>query len=268
MEYSIRLQNCGYDKQLPESHRHGPIISNMFQMQFCTTGRGTFLADGKAYSLTKGDCIVNYPGQTRTEIADSNHPWGLMWLSLSGPSAHTFFEILGVSKDNPVLSFREHEYVLESLLELVRLFAAPDKSNSFMLGEKLFHFFNECLRIHAPDQLGSAQNPYIARAKHYLEIHYTDAELTVQHLANHIGLNRSYLYEIFKKETGLSPQEYLARIRLKKAKEILCLPGATVTSVAISVGYEPSVFSKAFKKATGITPSAYKTQKNDLQNTK
>ena len=267
MKYSIHLQNCGHDEQLPKSHTHGPIISNIFHMQFCTTGQGTFLADGKTYPLQKGDCIVNYPGQTRTEIADSNHPWGLMWLSVSGSSAHAFFDALGATKDNPVLSFREHEYILESLRQLVSLFADSDKSNSFMLGEKLFHFFNECLRMHASDQSNHTQNPYIARAKHYLETHYTDAELTVQHLANHIGLNRSYLYEIFKKETGLSPQEYLARIRFEKAKEILCLPGATVTSVALSVGYEPSVFSKAFKKATGITPGAYKTQKN-LQNPK
>ena len=73
-----------------------------------------------------------------------------------------------------------------------------------------------------------------------------------------MGLNRSYLYEIFKEEMGMSPQEYLSRLRIAKACEYLELPQATVTSVALAVGYEPSVFSKALKKIMGINPGKFK----------
>ncbi len=263
MEYLLHLQNCGYDKQLPRGHVHGPVISNQFHMQFCTTGQGFFITEGKTHTLKKGDCIVNFPGQTRKEKADDDTPWGLMWLTTSGASAHAFFKMLGVTKTHPVLSFRGHEYILEHLEELVNLFAIPDKSIGFLLGEKLFHFMNECLRIHASGQNKTTQNLYVAQAKHYMETQYTNGDFSVQSLANHIGLNRSYLFEIFKKETGLSPQKYLTRIRIEKAKEILHLPGATATSVALSVGYEPSVFSKAFKQATGIPPAVYISEKQN-----
>lgn len=94
-------------------------------------------------------------------------------------------------------------------------------------------------------------------------IYYTTLvteQVTIASLAKQLGLNRSYLYEIFKEIKGISPQEYLTQLRIRKACALLQIPGVSVTSAACSVGYEPSVFSKAFKRVMGINPAAYKKQ--------
>jgi AraC-like DNA-binding protein len=88
-------------------------------------------------------------------------------------------------------------------------------------------------------------------------MHFTENNISVEKVANDIGIDRSYFYEIFKESMGMSPKEYLTYLRIKKSKELLKMPNATVTNVAYSVGYEPSVFSKAFKSATGISPMIY-----------
>lgn len=256
MDFSVSIHHCVTDEQLPAGHTYGPAISNNFHIQFCTKGCGTFLVDGTCFKLKEGECIVTFPGQTRTETANIKTPWSLTWISLRGTSLDTLCSQAGITEQNPVFSYRGHEYLLNFLSEITGLFVNPEQKNGFLLGEKLFHFLHAfLLSFSAP--ANAPVDKYVSRAKHYLDIHYMKPELTVQTLADHIGLHRSYLYEIFKEKTGISPQEYLTQIRMEKASEILRLPGATVTSVAHAVGYEPSVFSKAFKKYFGVTPGKY-----------
>ena len=77
-------------------------------------------------------------------------------------------------------------------------------------------------------------------------------------LAQLLGLNRSYLYRIFKEYMGISPQAYLMKIRIEHACNLLIMPQHSVTSIAYQVGYEPLSFTRAFKNATGITPQEYR----------
>jgi YesN/AraC family two-component response regulator len=73
-------------------------------------------------------------------------------------------------------------------------------------------------------------------------------------------LSPVYISKIFKEETGESPINYLIKIRLEKAKEILVNSGGgSIKSIANQVGYEDVYhFSKLFKKYYGISPLYYK----------
>lgn len=73
-------------------------------------------------------------------------------------------------------------------------------------------------------------------------------------------LSPVYISKIFKEETGESPINYLIKIRLEKARDILLTSeGGSIKSIANSVGYEDVYhFSKLFKKYYGISPLYYK----------
>lgn len=80
-------------------------------------------------------------------------------------------------------------------------------------------------------------------------------DISLKEISGHVHLNRTYFSELFKKETGLNFNEYLMRVRMERAKEILGQRQMRVSDVAVEVGYaNASYFIKLFKKHAGVSP--------------
>lgn len=99
----------------------------------------------------------------------------------------------------------------------------------------------------------------VVKAKNYIEMNYANENLSLYEIAEHIGVNPSYLSSLFKKEFKTNMIEYITKIRLTKAKELIdeniYIPFAKISEL---VGYnEPYYFSKCFKRKFGITPTQY-----------
>jgi two-component system response regulator YesN len=95
-------------------------------------------------------------------------------------------------------------------------------------------------------------------AKLYIEQGYSDPDLQLEHVANHVFINASYLRAVFKKEFGLTLSDYVTQYRMKKAKELLGRGTMRLSDIAERVGYsDASYFSKSFKKYYGYSPSEY-----------
>lgn len=80
-------------------------------------------------------------------------------------------------------------------------------------------------------------------------------------LSEQFGLVPSYLSKLFKDYKGISPSDYLLKLRIEKAKELISSqPDFLTKDIAESIGFsDPLYFSKIFKKHTGMTPSEYKS---------
>jgi two-component system response regulator YesN len=96
----------------------------------------------------------------------------------------------------------------------------------------------------------------VAIAKEYINQHYSDVGLCLANVASHVKITPNYLSSILSQETGESFIEYLTRIRITKALELLNTTNMRVTDIAFAVGYQDSnYFSKIFHRITGETPS-------------
>ncbi|MGG1554133.1 response regulator [Paenibacillus ferrarius] len=106
---------------------------------------------------------------------------------------------------------------------------------------------------------GKANN-VIERTKSLIEQRYAE-NLQVGDLAGEVFLSTTYLCLLFKQETGETINEYMTKVRIEKAKEMLKDPGTKFYEVCYAVGYsDPSYFSKIFKKYTGYSPSTFREQ--------
>jgi two-component system response regulator YesN len=84
--------------------------------------------------------------------------------------------------------------------------------------------------------------------------------LTVARLSEEVYLSPNYISLIFKQETGESVTEYVTKVRMEAAKELLKAPDLKILDVSEMVGYEnPTYFSTVFKKYTGMHPQKYRT---------
>ena len=107
--------------------------------------------------------------------------------------------------------------------------------------------------------VSSQQEELVDAAKDYL-VKILGDPIRMPDLINHIGLGRSRMFALFKSATGMSPNDYLLRLRIEKAQKLLekSVP-PSVTDVAFATGFSScQYFDKVFRKYTGKTPVEYR----------
>lgn len=88
---------------------------------------------------------------------------------------------------------------------------------------------------------------------------YSQNMLSVGFIADELNITQPYLSSFFKKATGQTIVEYIAKIRLQEAKRLLAETDCTVAHIACAVGYSNDIgFIRFFKKYEGITPGQYR----------
>ena len=96
------------------------------------------------------------------------------------------------------------------------------------------------------------------QALDYMNAHLHE-NIKISEIASHIGIDRSYLSNIFKSTLELSPQEYLMTLRMDRAAELLENTDDKIPSIASAVGYsDPLTFTKMFKRIKGMSPSDWR----------
>lgn len=106
--------------------------------------------------------------------------------------------------------------------------------------------------------LEKAEQEFISNFEDFIEENIADSQLSVDEVANHLGLSKSQMYRKIKSLTDLSPNEYIRLIRLRRSKEILSKTSKSVSEVAYEVGFSsPSYFTKCFKDLYNTSPTEY-----------
>lgn len=121
-----------------------------------------------------------------------------------------------------------------------------------------YEFVHELLRqLHEEDVLVPREEP-VVQAIRFIHEHYSEP-LTLERIADVPKCSPRHLTRLFKTQTGFSPIDYVIRLRIDKAKELLLDTEATLQEISTTVGY-PDVyfFSRMFKKYTGLPPTQYK----------
>lgn len=106
-------------------------------------------------------------------------------------------------------------------------------------------------------------SPIISKAILYIENHQHNKNLNIKSLAYDLAISPSWLSICFKKETGFTVKEYVKRVRIESAKELLQQGNYKVYEVADMVGFNSSqYFSKVFYNATKQLPQHYRRDTN------
>ncbi|HEY1476856.1 MAG TPA: helix-turn-helix domain-containing protein [Chthoniobacterales bacterium] len=107
-------------------------------------------------------------------------------------------------------------------------------------------------------QDAEAEPPMIRRAKAYIADHYGDPT-GLDDIAHALHVSTFYFCKMFKKATGLTFTDYLGRVRVEKAKNLLLNPHLRVSEIAYTVGFQSLThFNRTFRKITGEAPTAFR----------
>lgn len=106
----------------------------------------------------------------------------------------------------------------------------------------------------------NAEPPVVARARQFIAEHQSD-KLSLGAVARAVNTSTFYFCKLFRKATGLRFTEYLSRVRIEKAKNLLLNPNARVSEIAYATGFQSLThFNRVFKKVTGLSPTGYRSK--------
>lgn len=261
-ETELYLQYWGKEDCVP-GHPVGPGVREIYKIHFIHKGKGHLRIGEQTYSLGAGQAFLIFPHIVTYYEADQADPWTYSWVGFVGTAAEPALSRAALTPQSPI--FPMDVRMMPGLYEQLKEAAGHEASAGFRLQSLLYELLS--LMIDMAPQSGSEgananvltkkQDAYVHQSMEYIHAYYC-YDISVQQLADSLGLDRKYLSALFKESLGVPPQQYLLRYRMDKACELLAKGTYTVGEVARSVGYQDALlFSRMFKKTIGVSPKAY-----------
>ncbi|HHW46833.1 MAG TPA: response regulator [Clostridiales bacterium] len=117
-----------------------------------------------------------------------------------------------------------------------------------------------CISINRQD----TSKQIVKKAVEYVNSNFHDSEIVIEKVCKHLHISSSYFSTLFKKEMNMTFNNYLTKVRMEAAKELLRTTNMKTYEIAQRVGFsEPNYFSYCFKKKFGISPSEFRNKLNN-----
>lgn len=242
------------------------------EIAFILSGKGKYIIDGKEYPVEAGDLLICNPGVKHKHVVTNTKEPTIEFIA-----GFTDFQFKNMPANSIIL--KDGSYIMRTSAELKQSISmhsyamiAENESNDlgkyFMMKTHLMQLLLLVVRETLDTQSSSQKtctfesynkNYAVKKIIKYLNENYEN-KISLEQIAHNMYLSPVYISKIFKEETGESPINYLIKIRLEKAKDILMNDvGGSIKSIANQVGYEDVYhFSKLFKKYYGISPLYYR----------
>ena len=242
-------------------------------------GKVDFYVEAGHYRLKEGDAVFIPPGMLHnavrcegdrklikySAIVFSTEPMERCFPSASSP----YFEGLGLHRPECIYTAMSGENKNKKLLSVIREILRYRKKDvtscELTIQGLLFVCWQELYNLHL-SKINSATGDNalskdLLRSMDYMQMHYAEP-LSLKQLSEISGYSESYYCHSFHDYTGATPFEYLNRIRIVKACELLSTTDKKITDIASLVGFNNiSYFNRTFTKVMGATPSAYRRTK-------
>ena len=246
-----------------DTHQHPHI-----ELLFCLKGNLVYEIDGYgAIAVSEGSGLV-IPAHTHHILKDGTDApcerLGLHVANTMSPNRQfgvftpaDFRELHSMLMAKAAFPFRLDTKLLTSVKELAGLtYNGPKNTicNGFLRALCCTILYRTAETLSKPIIPSSPQ--MMDEAIHFLEDNYAK-KIGIDDLAQRMGYGRTRLVHLFKQHTGLTPNEYLVRYRIEKAKELIGKHSIPIRKIARATGFSTeSYFRSVFKKYTGHNPES------------
>ncbi|CUH93416.1 AraC family transcriptional regulator [Herbinix luporum] len=249
------------------------------ELAYILSGKGKYLVDGIEYDVEAGDLVICNPGIMHTHIVTNTKEPTIEFIA--GFTDYHFKNMTQNSleiKDGTCILKTTAEIKQKIMMHCYAMIAEKESCNVgkyFMIKTHLMQMLLLVMReiVDNEDYEQSTcnfdsynKNHAVKKIINYLNENY-NKKISLEQLAHNMYLSPVYISKIFKEETGESPINYLIKIRLEKAKDILLKDvNSSIKNIANQVGYEDAYhFSKLFKKYYGISPLHYRKKELEMR---
>ena len=219
-----------------------------WELVYCTGGVGTFkFENGTTMSYGEGDTVAIPPRERHANFSDGGFTNIHMRVAEPSFPYRTAFKVADDAERHLGIAFSQAKYYYLADIKKRELVLAA-------LGELISSY----LIVYRDN---SEFSEPVEQIRKLLIRDYANADFALDAVIRSLPFNYDYLRKLFKKEVGVTPLEYLTRLRMKKAETMLSAMWTrdySVAEIAAMCGYDDALyFSRVFKKHYGCSPTAF-----------
>lgn len=275
-QWGLTISTVGYEEISPgddyptKGHADGYYfdlqkgrILNEYQLLYLTEGEGMFQsANQKPTRIKEGDLFLLFPGEWHTYHPLPQKGWKSYWIGFKGRNVDDRVRAGFLSPTKPI-------YHVGFSSEIVHLYDeafSKAKEEAAYSQQTLAGIVNHLVGL----MYSLERNIILNKDYNYADImnrarlrirESLESNLTIQKIAEELGIGYSNFRKLFKEYTGVAPAMYQQELRLQRAKEMLSTTNISIKEIAYRLNFDsPDYFSAKFKIKTGRKPSDFRRE--------
>jgi AraC-like DNA-binding protein len=263
--HMVQLAGIGWDRVATPDYRldgrkTGGEAKAIFQVTL--SGQGEFCWKDTTYPVPPLTAFLcTKPSSYIYSFPEGGDHWEFLYISLRGLDAMNHWTEL-IEHFGPVIDFRNDATAIQLLFDLYRDIYNNPKLDKYEISMRIYAVLLELHRYRESRGAIDAHPPeYIFAVYKYVEQRYSSL-ITLEDLAAQAKLSKYHFCRQFIKCTGLTPVQYVNKIRVEKAAWLLRHTGRTVDTISSECGFQTrNYFNLVFRNFVGISPSDYRKGK-------
>ena len=255
-------ENLPCAEYLVERTRAKTDTKSIYVMEYVLGGKGYIECAGKEFTVKKGDFYFLNRLHSHLYYSDREDPYSKIWVNVRGKLLDGIVNAYGLTDGAIVV----HESQTLVYFEKVRsLLSTVNVDNSDEIMTECSKVICEML-ITAAAEHRKVQRATISTAERIKD--YIDSGLsynvTLDDIAQHFYLNKSYIISIFSEKYGHTPKQYILQRKMQSACSMLEENLYSIAEIADILDFSSSQhFSSSFKKKIGMSPDEYRRSKSE-----
>ena len=273
-QWGLTISTIGYEDILPgeeyptKGHADGYYfdlqkgrILNEYQLLYLTEGEGIFESTNqKPTRIKQGDLFLLFPGEWHTYHPLPQKGWKSYWIGFKGRNMDDRVRAGFLSPTKPIYHVgfsSEIVHIYEEAFSKAKEEAAYSQQTlagivNYLVG--LMYSLERNIVLNKDYNYADIMNRARLRIRESLE-----SSISIQAIAEELGIGYSNFRKLFKEYTGVAPAMYQQELRLQRAKEMLSTTNLSIKEIAYRLNFDsPDYFSAKFKIKTGKKPSEFR----------
>ncbi|MBR4206005.1 MAG: helix-turn-helix transcriptional regulator [Clostridia bacterium] len=245
--------------------RYSTGALDVYDLLVIYSGGLEYACKDKTITAGKGDALYINAALPGEVLQKGDEPLEFLILTLSGISALNYYALLSKKRSEPI-PLHEPEKIDALLEKIVYYMKYPTNKNNVLLVDAMSGIFTELYLNISGD---ADRDTYYNHPQWFIStIGYIESRslsgISVQKLAENLGMSDSRFYRVFREYTGTTPYQYLLNLRVKAAQNLLATTDHQIKYIAYTVGFNSvNHFITHFKEAAGCTPSEYRAMRRN-----
>ncbi|MBO5045913.1 MAG: helix-turn-helix transcriptional regulator [Clostridia bacterium] len=221
-----------------------------YLIAYTKSGECTVEYEGASFTLNAGSLLfINLANESSIRALDSH--WEIYFMHVVGSDIDDIYR--NFTKNQGYYIEQYESRFVDDFQRLYQSCTAP-VVNFYDISSQIYTMLMDILK-HATS---ADYHSIVNHAMEYIEQNYTK-ELSINELSKSLFVSKYFLIRKFHEQTGYSPKQYLTKIRLDKAKQLLAQTNHSIAEIAQAVGFhnEKNIYY-AFKSLTGLSPKEFR----------
>ena len=273
-EWGLTVSTIGKEHILPDEpyptrgHAYGYYFYvdvgrtlDEYQLLYNVEGEGIFRSTHIKETVIKaGDMFLLFPEEWHTYYPLKNVGWKQYWIGFKGKNIDERVKAGFLSPEKPIyhVGYSVDIQMLYEEAYKTALKEAPYSQQT--LAGMVNYLIGLMYSLERNNELSkNTQHMFIVSKAQMMIRDSLEKPLSIQDIAEQLGVSYSNLRKIFKEYTGLAPALYQHDLKLQRAKELLSTTNDSIKEIAYRLNFEsPDYFSSKFKAKTGMKPSDFR----------